>query len=58
MFCLFTSMHHMCAWSPQGPDEGVGSFVAKVTDGSVQPCRCSNPNPGPLKAQPAFSTPE
>jgi hypothetical protein len=32
---FFLHVHHMCAWCPQRPEDGVGSHGTGVTDGYV-----------------------
>ena len=44
----------MCVQCPKRPEEGIGPYGAKVTDGCELPCRYWESNPCPLKEQPVF----
>lgn len=52
VLCVFFWMYvnHMCAWSPQRPEEGTG-FAGAVISGNVELlCGCRQPNPTSARA--------
>jgi hypothetical protein len=45
------SAHHMHAWCPQRPEEGVGFSGTGVTDGCELPAKCQGSKLGCLEEQ-------
>lgn len=54
--CLHLSLHHMHAWSPKSPEEGVRSPRTGVIDGCESPCGPWESNPGHLEEEPMLLT--
>ena len=52
MLCLHA--HHVHAWEPQIPEEGVGFPGIGNRDGCELPCGCWELNSGPLQEQEVF----
>ena len=52
------SVHHMHAWCPSRPEEGIRCPGTEVTDCWKQPCVCWDLNPGPLQKEQGLLTAE